>query len=176
MKALRAPIVLLVLLFGGCATKTSEELTEEFLAARTAVEYEMVSLGGNDLPVILSNGLVLLGGSCFVNAKGAFEIMFEYKGDAEELGAPYNIKGIYSYLGAADDQAQQPVRFIAREKGMRIVRQVTRSGVDMGNQVKTQRFEAESEGAFFRDGLRIGGALTTITSDEMVFKLVSGSG
>jgi hypothetical protein len=130
----------------------------------------MVPLGGKDLPVVLPNGLVLLRGSCFVSAEGVFEITLEYKGDAEGLGAPYSIRGSYTILGAADDQAQQPARFIAREKGMRIVPVVTRSGLNMGSRVRTQRFEAETEGAFFINGLRIGGGITTITSEVIVFK------
>ena len=156
MRALVAFAVLLALLLGGCTTKPAQEEAAEIPVALAYVNYELRSLGDKDIPAELPNGLVLVSGSCKVNATGLFQLELEYRGETEGLGLPRSISGEYSLLGAADDEGQQPARFVA-------------TGGDL-------EMEAEADGTFFISGMSIGGEITKVTSDVMVFKLVSGEG
>lgn len=166
MKASVGLAVISALLLGGCQTPAAREEGRARAAMRTYIEYELISVGDQNLPVELDGGIMLVSGSCSLNASGSFQLRLEYSGDAGEMAVLSYIGGEYSLLGAADDEGRQPALFVATSKNPRV----------RGRRWVYDPMWAEADAAFFRNGLSIGGEITTFFSEMMVFRLASGGG
>ena len=116
--------------------------------------YELVSLSGQDLPVRLSNGETLLGGSCrrFNHRNGGtgFVISLRYEGNPRmrRALAPRELSGM-ALIQEDAGVARKPIEFIIKQQG-------DYTNTELGG-VRTYDVDEEVSGALFGNELRMVG-------------------